>query len=338
MFAVVLAPVIILAQLFAHLPAADPPPTTTQASSQPTSQPAVAQASHKRDLMSAMRGDTTLTLNEIVRPQFWQQSVNDFVLGALSFVPKLIVAFVLFFIFWVIYRGIRRITVGSMTRAGVDPSIRDMLSAVLRWAIMGFGCVIACNQVGIQITALLTGVSIIGIAIGFAAQETLANFIAGIVIFWDKPFKVGDWVTVDGQFGQVLRVSFRSTRVVSADGEMIVMPNTFMLAHRVANHSVHEVKRVNVQMMIPRQVSIRQARQVLLGLTETDDRIRREPAPAVVVSACDDTGTTLTLQFWIADVSFERSIFHEYLEEAKHALDAVEAAPGEDAIAARVAA
>src|SRR5207237_7371420 len=123
-------------------------------------------------------------------------------------------------------RAIRRFALGSMTRAKVDESIRDMLIALIRWTVMGFGIVIACNQLGIPIVAMLTGVSIIGLAVGFAAQETLANFIAGIVIFLDKPFRVGDWIEIENTFGQVRRVSFRSTRILNLDGEVIVLPNT----------------------------------------------------------------------------------------------------------------
>src|SRR6266542_5756672 len=133
-----------------------------------------------------------------------------------------------------------------MTKANVDPSIRDMLSHLVKWTIMGFGIVIACNQIGIQIAALLTGVSIIGLAIGFAAQETLANFIAGIVIFWDKPFRVDDWIEMDGVFGQVQRVTFRSTRILNVDGEAIVFPNTHMLSGKLSNHSAHPLTRISV--------------------------------------------------------------------------------------------
>jgi small-conductance mechanosensitive channel len=69
-------------------------------------------------------------------------------------------------IFWLIFRGVRRVLMASMNRAGIDTSIRDMLIALLKWATLGFGLVIAGNQIGIQIAALLTGVSIIGLASG----------------------------------------------------------------------------------------------------------------------------------------------------------------------------
>jgi small conductance mechanosensitive channel len=232
-----------------------------------------------------------------------------------------LVALLFLLIFWGIYRGIRRLVVGGMAKANVDSSIRDMLGSLIKWAVMGFGLVIAFNQIGIQITALLTGVSIIGLAIGFAAQETLSNFIAGIVIFWDKPFRVGDWISIDGQSGQVKRITFRSTRLLNGDGDMVVMPNTFMLAQRVANHSTNPINRVKVPVSIAYKESIDQAREVLLGLVQGDLRVCRSPAPSVGVAACADSSVDLSLSFWIEDESIRNTVASEYLEKAKKAMD-----------------
>jgi small conductance mechanosensitive channel len=275
----------------------------------------------KKNILNVFNGGV-ITLKDMLDFQFWQSSVNSMVLGALAFIPKLLAALILFGIFWLIYRLIRRIVIGSMAKAHVDSSIRDMLGALLRWSIMGFALVIACDQIGVQIAALLTGVSIIGLAIGFAAQETLANFIAGVVIFWDKPFKVGDWIIIDGMFGKVLRVSFRSTRMLNLNGETIVMPNTYMLSNRVANHSTHPVIRVDIPIGIAYKESIDKARGALLETVDGDERICKDPPPSVVVSQCADSSVNLMLWLWIRDESVERSVFYEYLEKAKKALDA----------------
>jgi small conductance mechanosensitive channel len=265
-----------------------------------------------------------VTVQDFVDVKVWENSITNLIVGTLAFIPKLLAALILFGIFWLIYRLIRRIVIGSMAKAHVDSSIRDMLGALLRWSIMGFALVIACDQIGIQIAALLTGVSIIGLAIGFAAQETLANFIAGVVIFWDKPFKVGDWIVIDNMFGKVLRVSFRSTRILNLNGETIVMPNTYMLANRVANHSTHPVIRVEVPISIAYKESIDQARAALLATVHGDERICKDPPPSVVVSECADSSVDLLLWLWIHDESVEKSVFFEYLEKAKKALDAAQ--------------
>jgi small conductance mechanosensitive channel len=308
----------------AEAPAAQP--AEAVATTQPTTQPAQASTHDGKnlgeiDLIKVIRGEKSLTVEQIFQLGYWVDFVKDFLFGIISCVPKLFAAVFLFGIFWVIYRFVRRVVIGGMTRAGVDESIRDMLASLLKWSILGFGLVIAGNQIGIQIAALLTGVSIIGLAVGFAAQETLANFIAGIVIFWDKPFKVGDWVEIEGVYAQVKRVTFRSTRLLAANGDMIVFPNTSMLSGKLCNRTSNPKTRVKVEIGIAYKESIADARGVLLGTTDGDARICADPPPAVAVTACADSSVNLALFFWTTDESLEGTLRCEYLEKAKNALD-----------------
>lgn len=291
-----------------------------QATTQPSEPKTFAQAFANTRLAKLAQGQQ-VSLSDLRDPGFWIDTVRDLIVAMVGFVPRIMVALLFLLVFWVIYRTVRRIVVGSMKKANVDSSIRDMLGHLLKWSIMGFGVVIACNQIGVQIAALLTGVSIIGLAIGFAAQETLANFIAGVVIFWDKPFRVGDWIEVDSVYGQVQRVTFRSTRLLDLNGIAVVFPNTSMLSHRVSNHTTHPLTRVNVPIGIAYKESIDAARAVLLALTKGDSRISLDPKPAVVVDQCGDSSVDLLLRFWVLDEAMEWSMRYEYLENAKIALE-----------------
>lgn len=299
------------------------PSQSVNSSNQPVIQPTTAPIdAYKIDIKKIFSGEQKLTTEQLLELGPWVQLATDLAVGVLSFIPRVIVALLLFFIFWLIFRGVRRVLMASMDRAHIDSSIRDMMVSLLKWATLGFGLVIAGNQVGIQIAALLTGVSIIGLAIGFAAQETLSNFIAGIVIFWDKPFRIGDWVEMDGVFAQVQRVTFRSTRLLNLDGETVLFPNTYVLSNKLTNHSTHPINRVSVAIGIAYKESIDKARETLLALPRGDDRICTDPAPEVVVNECADSSVNLLLRFWIRDESVERKIRYEYTEKSKKALDA----------------
>lgn len=267
-------------------------------------------------------GEKRLSPEELGHIEFWVSLVKEPLLAGVAFIPRVFVAVVFLAFFWLIYRAVRRLVLGSLGKANVDPSIRDMLGHLIKWSIMGFGLVIAFNQIGIQITALLTGVSIVGLAMGLAAQETLANFIAGIVIFWDKPFRIGDTIEIEGSSGTVQRVTFRSTRMLDGDGQVIVLPNTFVLAHKLSNASAHALRRVTVKVGIAYGESIDAARATILSLTEHDKRVCREPAPGVVVTDCADSSVNLVLRFWIREKGIAGSIHSEYLERVKKALDA----------------
>ncbi len=266
-------------------------------------------------------GEQALTLNDVKNPAFWIDSIKDLVLTVLGFIPRLLGTLVFLFVFWLVYRGIRKLALSSMKKSEVDSSIRDMLATFIKWTVMGFGLVIACNQLGIPIVAMLTGVSIIGLAVGFAAQETLSNFIAGIVIFLDKPFKVGDWIEFGTQQGLVKRITFRSTRFTNLDGDVVVIPNTKILSDQIINKTTNAVTRVNVPISIAYKESIDKARKVLLATVESDKRIEKSPAPEVVVRACASSSVDLMLHFWIYEERYEDAMVWEYIEKCKVALD-----------------
>jgi small conductance mechanosensitive channel len=295
---------------------------TDQPTSRPASSPKLLDALSKTMVGKMISGEEEINLAKVKDYEFWVRIIWDLVGTILMFIPRVIACVMFLGVFWLIYRGIRKLATRKMKDDNVDTSIRDMIGGLLKWTIMGFGVVIACNQLGIPIVALLTGVSIIGLAVGFAAQETLANFIAGIVIFLDKPFKVGDWIELDGQEGAVNRVTFRSTRFTNLDGDVVVVPNTAVLAHRIINKSTNPVTRVNVPIGIAYGESIDRARAVLLATLAGDPRIQPRPAPEVVVRACADSSVNLMLHFWIREERYEDAMVWEYLEKSKKALDA----------------
>jgi small conductance mechanosensitive channel len=133
---------------------------------------------------------------------------------------------------------------------------------------------------------------------------------------------VGDWLTIDTTFCQVKRVTFRSSRLLTKDGEYVVFPNTHMLSDKIVNHSHHSVNRVNIEVSISYRSSIADARRTLLELCNGDKRIAANPEPEVVVYELAASSVNLKLRFWIEDESLEQAIHHEYLEAAKNALDA----------------
>lgn len=300
-------------------PATTPPATS---SSKKIFSDNLAEAFKHSTLSKLFTGEKKLSPEELGHVEFWISLIKEPLLAGVEFVPRLFVAVVFLAFFWLVYRAVRRLILGSLNKANVDPSIRDMLGHLIKWTIMGFGFVIAFNQIGIQITALLTGVSIVGLAMGLAAQETLANFIAGIVIFWDKPFRIGDCIEIEGACGTVQRVTFRSTRMLDGDGQIIVLPNTFVLAHKLSNGTANALRRVTVEIGIAYRESIDAARATMLALTEHDGRICHDPAPTVVVADCGESSVKLLLRFWIREKGLAGALHCEYLERIKKAFDA----------------
>ena len=154
---------------------------------------------------------------------------------------------------------------------------------------------------GVDATAWLASAGILGVAIGFAAQNSLADVLAGISILIDPPFQVGDFVRIDTDHaGRVRKIGLRTTRVISLDGVEVVLPNSLVNGKLVVNTSEgsREGERVRVDVCLEYGDDVERQTEALLAAC-TLDCIRSQPAPRVHVRELGDFGVTFSLLFWV---------------------------------------
>jgi MscS family membrane protein len=123
-----------------------------------------------------------------------------------------------------------------------DKSLREALMPIVRGALKGFLLIIASlmtlQNLGVDITGILASLSVVGLALGLAAQDTVANLFGTFTIFIDKPFKIGDRVQISGVDGHVEQINLRSTRVRNLDGHLVTVPNKTMGNATITNVSL----------------------------------------------------------------------------------------------------
>ncbi len=239
-----------------------------------------------------------------------------------GFVPRLAAALIVFFLFWLLVRLTRPTLRSLLRRADIAETLAKLLvDNVYRFVILGLGLVMAASQLGINVGAALAGIGVAGIAVGFAAQDSIANSIAGFLIFWDKPFQVGDYVTTQGRYGEVRNITMRTTRIRTMENTYFVLPNRKMIEEALINHSMYGETRVNVPLGIAYKEKIPQAREVLLKAARSVEHVIDDPAPAVVVTELGNSSVNLEVRVWIAEAADERRVFFSTLEACKLALD-----------------
>ena len=186
---------------------------------------------------------------------------------------------------------------------------------------MVLAAVMAASQVGINVGAALAGIGVVGIAVGFAAQETIANMIAGFLIFWDRPFKVGDFITTQEKYGEVREITMRTTRIRTMENTYVVIPNKQIIGDMLVNHSLYGAVRVNVPVGIAFKERIAKARDVLLPAARSVAGVLETPAPQVVVCELGGSSVNLEVRVWTDEPAHERRLLFEVLEASKTALD-----------------
>ena len=241
---------------------------------------------------------------------------------AVEFVPSLIAALMILTAFWLAYKFTVRAIRIVLERAGLHATLVKMLvENVYRLVLLAFALVMAADQVGINVGAALAGIGVVGLAVGFAAQDSLSNIIAGFLIFIDKPFEVGDWVTTAEHLGQVSEITMRSTRIRTKRNIYIVIPNKTIIDSVLVNHSKHGAIRVDVPVGIAYKESIVEARRVMLAAVGRIGRVLAEPAPDLVVTELGASSVNMNLRVWIEDGGDEQPVYFEVMEASKLALD-----------------
>ena len=240
-----------------------------------------------------------------------------------EYMPRVAAAVLVLVFFWFAFRVVRRPLEAGLKRMDVHEAVRALLvDKICRYALMLVGFVMAAEQLGFNVGAALAGLGVAGIALGFAAQDSVANVIAGVLIFWDKPFQVGDWVETEGEFGRVSDITLRSTRVRTMRNTFVVVPNKRIIDATLENYSKHGALRVDVPVGIAYKEDIAEARRVLLEAVRRLDDLSAAHAPDVVVMELGDSSVKLAVRVWIDSGEHARSIFSSVLESSKTALNA----------------
>ncbi|MEX2302627.1 MAG: mechanosensitive ion channel family protein [Bryobacterales bacterium] len=240
-----------------------------------------------------------------------------------EFIPDLLAALIIIAAFWIVFRVTSKPLQTILERAGLHATlVRMLIDNIYRFTLLIFGLVMAADQIGINVGAALAGIGVVGIALGFAAQDSLANIIAGFLIFIDKPFEVGDWVRVDNEYGQVNNITMRTTRIRTKRNTYVVIPNKMIIDTVLENHSKHGVTRVDVPVGIAYKESILQAREVLLEAVSKIGGIAKDPAPDVVVTEMAGSSVNMNVRVWIDEAADEQPVYFRVMEASKLSLDA----------------
>lgn len=270
-------------------------------------------------------GDAVAQAGELIVTGQWEQLLEAATrtLGEKvgEFLPLLIKALLVFLLFYVLFRIVDSVLKRVMYRAlRSEPGLVNLLLKTYRIAGWALIVVLVLEQFAIDATALLAGLSIVGIAVGFAARDSLENFISGITILLDKPFRIGDNLTIDSTYGTVEDITLRSTRLRTLNNEIMVMPNIQMINQKVINHSLLGLKRIEVPFGIAYKEYPDEARRVVLALTEGDDRMHPDFPPSVVVTGLNDSSVDMSLRLFLRNPKEEVAVRLAYIEKVREGL------------------
>ena len=258
---------------------------------------------------------------EMFDPDAWPDLGQALLEKLILWLPNLFAALVVLLIFFVVHRILDGVIRRVMGRTRADPVAQAITSRLTRYVVLGLGLVMAASQLGFNVGSLLAGVGILGLAIGLAAQDSLANLVAGLTILWDRPFRIGDNVTVSETFGKVQEIGLRTTRIRTVAQLDAILPNKEIINQKIINHTLNPMMRLDIPIGIAYREDTREARRVLLAAVEGHEWLLEKPEPQVVVTALADSSVNIQLRVWLRDPYKERQATFAMIELAKIALD-----------------
>ncbi len=197
---------------------------------------------------------------------------------------------------------LRALSSGPLASRRIHASAVPLLDNTVRVVLVGGAAYFAFLIWNIDLTAWLASAGIIGIAVGFAAKDTLGNLFAGVFILVDAPYKVGDYVVLDGEDrGQVTHIGLRSTRLLTRDDVEIIIPNSVIGGAKIVNESggPWPKYRIRIRVGVAYGSDIDQVRRVLEEVAATTREVCSDPAPRVRFRAFGDSSLDFELLCWI---------------------------------------
>ncbi|HET6655621.1 MAG TPA: mechanosensitive ion channel domain-containing protein [Gammaproteobacteria bacterium] len=251
-------------------------------------------------------------LNSLLHADWWWA-----VLGKYG-VP-LISALVILGVGWWFAKWLRSMAERKMVRRNIDAALAGFLATIVYVVLLVVVVITALTRVGVSPASLLTLVGAAGLAIGLAFKSSASDFIAGVLLMVQHPFRAGDYVEVAGTGGTVEMVKIFRTTLRTASNQVISVPNSLIYEQNITNYSARATRRLELVVNIRYGDDVDAAKAMLQKLADDEPRVLTEPedvAPVIWVDAVDGSGIRLLLRVWFKTDEYwdARTDMHEALK------------------------
>ena len=221
-------------------------------------------------------------------------------LGASSarIVPRALAALAVLALFWLLAAAVRALLRLVFRRFISDLTVENLLKQLAYYAIWAIGILVAADVMGFEPGAVIAGLGLTGLALGFALKDIISNFVSGIIILGLRPFEIGDEIVVGPTEGTVQRIELRATEIRTYDGRLVLVPNAELFTSRVTNNTAAPVRRAAVEIPVGYGTDLNSAEDALLRAAKTVAAVLDAPEPSVRLRQLGPADVVMELRFW----------------------------------------
>jgi small conductance mechanosensitive channel len=219
--------------------------------------------------------------------------------GFVERLPYLLLALLALAATVLVARLVRRGVEGALGRTEAERHVVVVVATLAFYAAVAVGVVVALSVGGVNLGVLVGSLGLATVALGFALQDIVSNFTAGIVLLLEHPFTVGDYVAIAEVEGEVEEIRVRATRLRAPDGQLVVVPNKLLFTGILKNSSAATRPRVEVVLEVPYGQDVARVRELLLATVAEVEGISGDPEPRLLIQDLGKGARNLRLWFWV---------------------------------------
>jgi len=208
-----------------------------------------------------------------------------------------------------------------LNRSRMDRGTRYAINSVMGYIIFAIGFVWAFNKLGMDWSKLQWIIAALSVGIGFGLQEIIANFISGLIILFERPIRVGDYITIGEKSGTVRRIQIRATTLSDLDNREIFIPNKELITQKVTNWTLTDsITRIIIPVGIAYGSDTDKARDIMLGVLESNNRVLTTPKSNVYFLGFGESSLDFELRVYVRSVDDRFAVSHDIHTEINKTL------------------
>lgn len=219
--------------------------------------------------------------------------------SGLSAGKHIIAAVVIFIVGRFLIKLLNRLVASILQRRHIEQSVQTFLSSLVNIILTILLIITVIGALGVNTTSFAALIASAGVAIGMALSGNLQNFAGGLIILLFKPYRVGDFIDVNGVQGTVSAVQIFHTILLTPDNKVIYLPNGSTSSSTITNYSREEKRRIEWTFGIDYGEDVSRARAAILSVITADTRILTDPAPFVAVGGLSDSSVDILVRVWV---------------------------------------
>ncbi len=229
----------------------------------------------------------------------WAAQIDSWLAKLQEYLPTLLFAVLIFIAGLILARLVRNAMQRGFHRRATQKQTADLITKTVYYSLVILVVIAALQQAGVNLTAFLAGLGIVGFTIGFALQDVSKNFVSGILLMVQQPFQIGDTIQVGEFTGKVSAISLRATEMYTLDGRLAIIPNADIFTSPIINFSRPTTRRVELSVGVGYPSNLAQVREIALTAIQSIDGLLQEPAPVLYFNQFAESAIKLTLYYWI---------------------------------------